>query len=208
MDHPLKFAHYYAGIGALITWAAILIQYIVMVQNRTETVLTTTIHFLGYFTILSNILVALVFTRLFFNGFLPVAISISSSFLTATCLYIIIVAIIYNLMLRQLSEPTGWNRVANELLHVLVPLIFVLFWLIFIPKVHLGLKDSFLWLIFPFGYLLYTLIAGYFMSRYPYPFVNVDELGITRVLLNCLAVAAGFWLVGCILIWLKAKIGG
>lgn len=207
MEHPLKFSHYYAGLGALIAWAAILIQYIVMIQNRTDSIAATTIHFLGYFTILSNILVAVVFSIIYFNGGLSGTKNISTSLLTATCLYIVVVAIIYNLVFRKLSEPTGWNRIANELLHVLVPLIFAIFWVVFVPKVRLGLKDSFLWLIFPFAYLLYTLIAGYFMNRYPYPFVNVTELGITRTLFNCMGVALVFWVLGCLLIWLKVKIG-
>ncbi len=47
-------------------------------------------------------------------------------------------------------------------------------------------------IVFPVLWLVFTLIRGAFVGFYPYPFVDVDEHGYGRVLLNCLLVAVLF----------------
>ena len=85
----------------------------------------------------------------------------------------------YNLVLRFLWDPQGWQLVADELLHTVIPLLFLLYWFLFVKRRNLYWKDAFLWLIYPFVYLLYVFFRGAITGLYPYPFIDVPALDIT-----------------------------
>lgn len=208
MATPAKWTFVYAGIGALITWLALIIQYVIMVQNRSNSLGAVTVNFLSYFTILSNILAAFCFTLYFLRGKDPSTGPKYASLFSAVCVYILVVGLIYNLVLRKVSPPAGANILPNELLHVVVPLVYLIFWIFILPSGHLALAHSWKWLLFPACYFLYTIVRGKILDVYPYPFTNITELGLGKVLLNCLGVAVLFWLLSALLIWLKLKLGG
>lgn len=122
--------------------------------------------------------------------------------ITAVTLYILIVGIIYNAMLRFLSHPRGLLSLVDELLHVVIPLSFFFFWWLFLDKIEIRWSHIFYWLIFPLIYLFYTLLHGSFSGFYPYPFVDVSELGMDRVILNSFGVTLVFVIIGILLIGL------
>jgi len=115
--------------------------------------------------------------------------------LTAVVVYIVFVGIAYNTLLRHLWTPYGYRALLNELLHTVVPLLCTLYWLLFVPRFQLLLRDCLFWLIYPVGYLLITLWRGSETDFYPYPFINVSELGYERVLINALLLLLGFFLL-------------
>ena len=115
--------------------------------------------------------------------------------LTAVVVYIVFVGIAYNTLLRHLWTPYGYRALLNELLHTVVPLLCTLYWLLFVPRFHLLLRDCLFWLIYPVGYLLVTLWRGSETDFYPYPFINVSELGYERVLINALLLLLGLFLL-------------
>jgi hypothetical protein len=95
----------------------------------------TTIDYFSYFTILSNILVAVTYTvaalapesRL--GRFLlgpPAAL--------ATVVYITVTGITYYLLLASLYDLSGWTKTFDHLLHYVIPPSFIVFWLVIIPK--------------------------------------------------------------------------
>lgn len=189
----------------MITWLALIIQYVIMMHNRSTSITAVTIQFLSYFTILSNILVALCFTAWWLRSS---SRSVAHpSFLTAVAVYILVVALIYNLVLRKISPPAGMNILPNELLHVVVPVLYIVFWVIAVPKGAVHFQQCWSWLLFPGCYLLYTILHGKASGFYPYPFTNITELGMSKVLGNCLWVALLFWLLSLLLIWIKSKVG-
>ena len=108
-----------------------------------------------------------------------------------TAVYIAIVGIIYQLLLRKLWNPQGAQLVADVLLHSVLPIGYVLYWLLFGPRAGLRWKDALTWLVFPAVYLMYILARGRATGLYPYPFVDVNVLGYGGVL----GRAAGFLLV-------------
>ena len=80
-------------------------------------------------------------------------------------------------------------RVADKLLHVVVPLLAVVGWAVFGPR---GRADRSLLLpslIFPVGWLAYTLVRGAVAGWYPYPFLDVALQGYPKALLACAGVA-------------------
>lgn len=187
------------AVCAVIGWFAILLQLYLIIMNRKLSVPATVIQFFSYFTILTNILVAVCFTTLLFkhsaNSFF-----IKQKTLAATAVYITIVGAIYNLVLRQLWQPQGWQLLADNLLHSLIPVLFVLYWLITVPKNHVQWKDFLPWLIYPAFYLIYILIRGAFTNLYPYPFVDVATYGYAKVLTNSGWILIGFVIVSLLFI--------
>ena len=125
--------------------------------------------------------------------------------ITAVTLYILIVGITYNLILRFLWQPSGFQKIADELLHSVIPTLVLLHWLFFTQKQNLKYKHISSWLIFPSLFLIYTLIRGHFVLNYPYPFLDVTVLGYPTVLLNSLYMVMMFLFVGCLLIFVGRK---
>ncbi|WP_144153186.1 Pr6Pr family membrane protein [Paraburkholderia sp. BCC1885] len=112
--------------------------------------------------------------------------------LTAIVVYIVFVGLAYNFLLRHVWTPSGYRALLNEVLHTVVPLLCALYWLLFVPRFHLLLRDCLFWLIYPLAYLAMTLWRGSETDFYPYPFIDVSELGYERVLINTVLLLFGF----------------
>jgi hypothetical protein len=115
--------------------------------------------------------------------------------LTAIVVYIVFVGLAYNTLLRHLWTPSGYRALLNELLHTVIPLLCALYWLLFVPRFHLLLRDCLCWLIYPLGYLSMTLWRGSETDFYPYPFIDVSELGFEQVFINTALLLFGFCLL-------------
>ncbi len=191
-------------ILAAISWFAVFLQFRIMINSGEVTGLSKPMlaaNFFSYFTILSNLLVAISLSyQLNFPRSKPGQFFNSTSVSTAIAVYIFIVGLVYNLVLRKIWSPTGWQLVADNLLHVAVPLLYVLYWYFFAQREPLGWKSLLSWLIFPALYLSYTLIRGAVINWYPYPFVDAGNLGYVKVALNSLAVLATILITGSVLL--------
>lgn len=188
------------GIIALIAWFALASQFYLILQSTTETgysKLKTISNFFSYFTILSNLLVAVCLTSsLLKPGSAMGSFFSSVSVQSAIAVYIFIVGLVYNLVLRGIVTLTGFKWIVDNLLHVLVPLLFVIYWLVFTPKKMLQWKSILPWLIFPAIYLIYSLLRGPIADWYPYPFLHAGKLGYGQVALNSFFVVVAFLLAG------------
>ncbi|WP_118976399.1 Pr6Pr family membrane protein [Taibaiella koreensis] len=179
----------YAIIGAGIVWFALVLQFALIPENPEIPAATAIVNYFSYFTILSNILVALCLTAsaLGRRGFF-----LKPGTQTAIVIYIVIVGLVYNAVLRFQWAPKGMARLADELLHSVAPLLFLVYWLLFTSKEQLQWKHIPAWLLFPLIYLGYTLVRGSLMHFYPYPFLDIDKLGYASAVLNCLWVTIAF----------------
>ncbi|MBU0935094.1 MAG: Pr6Pr family membrane protein [Spirochaetes bacterium] len=144
-----------------------------------QNLLARNIDFFGYFTIQSNIMAALIAASLLFSRKVP-----SAALRSAVLLYILITGSVYILVLRTAWAPIGWSLAGDLLLHYATPLLYLLLWLL--QRGQGGLKRSFFLYInvYPILYLMFTLIKGAILHKYPYPFINVDQLGLTAALAN------------------------
>ena len=177
----------YAAVGAVLGWFALVLQlYLMLVRAPgAMAMLQEAITFFSFFTILTNILVALVFTAVaagwvtgvkqFFNR---------PSVQAATAVYITIVGVSYHMLLAQLWNPQGAQLLADTLLHSMMPAAYILYWVLFGPRAGLRWKDAVVWLIYPGVYLLYVLAKGAVSGVYPYPFVDVKILGYGGVFIR------------------------
>lgn len=196
-----KSGQIFLALGAAIVWFSVIAQFYLSIENRIAPLPETLIRFFSYFTIQTNILVATCFTVLLLKPASGWGRFFSSPrILTAICTYISFVGLTYNILLRQLWQPTGLQQLVDELLHSVIPIIFILYWLIYVPKSGLQWKNALRWLIYPVVYVLVMLGRGALSGYYPYPFIDVNELGYPRVFLNGFGLIIAFLILSSIFI--------
>ncbi len=192
---------------ALLALGAVIGQYIVMMENRVTGPLEATIRFFSFFTILTNSLVAIFFARLAWRiGSEKNTIAIQTSGLTAVTLYITVVGLVYQVMLRHLWNPTGAQMVIDELLHTVIPLLTLLFWVRYGHEEKLQFRQITVWMIYPLIYLVYVLVRGHYSGFYPYPFISVTDLGLNQVMIHALLLFLCFAGLAALMIWIQTNI--
>ncbi len=186
---------------SILGWFALVAQFHINITSGAATPAELLIRYFSYFTILTNLLVAVCCTCIAINpekGWGSFFSKVQT--LTAITVYILVVGIVYNIILRFLWQPKGLQKLVDELLHSAIPALFLLYWLLFVNKQTMQWKQVFPWLAYPLVYLLFILIRGSFSGFYPYPFVNVGDLGMNKVLLNSIAITILFIVTGLLLI--------
>jgi len=178
-----------AVLFAVLGWFAVLMQYYLIIENRIASVGETTIRFFSFFTILTNALVAIYFTfkaakrtpaeKHFFD---------KPGSLTAIVVYITIVGLVYQIVLRHIWEPTGLQMLVDELLHSVMPVCVVVFWFLYENKSAVTFRQLPGWMIYPLAYLVFILSRGSLSGFYPYPFMDVSKLGLQKVLTNSISI--------------------
>jgi hypothetical protein len=176
-----------------IGWLAIILQFYLLITNRKLSIVSTIVQFFSYFTILTNIVVA-TYSSILLSASTPKKIEwfISPRSATALTVYIVIVGFVYNAILRFLWNPIGLQKVVDEALHLIIPLLFLLYWFLFVPKESLKWKNIFPWLLYPVIYLAYILIRGSITNLYPYPFLEINNIGTAKVFTNILVLCIAF----------------
>jgi len=198
--------HYYRIGAAALAWFAIVLQYYLTITKPDAPLIEATIRFFSFFTILTNILVALAMTLPWLAPDTRLGRFFSQpSVRTAILTYIIIVAVIYHYLLAKLWNPQGWQLVAIE--HVVTPALYVINWALFVPKGTLKFRSAFVWLTYPLVYAVYSLIHGAVTGFYPYPFINVGEFGYDKILVNMGVLVLVFIGLGLALIAIDRRIG-
>lgn len=143
-----------------------------------------------YFTIQSNLLVAVMAAGLVIDphrdGLLWRVLQ------TDAVLGITLTGLVHFTLLRPLLDLHGANAVADTLLHVAAPLLAVVGWVLFGPRPRLDARTACWSLVWPIGWLVVTLLLGAMRDWYPYPFLDVAQHGLGTVLLTCAGVTALF----------------
>ena len=181
-------------IIALAGWTGLALQLVVAVRTGGRNSVPTwhaLLSALSYFTVLTNLLVTVLVSarvaRLSARNLLS-----RPGTLAAGAVYIVVVGIIYSLVLRALWAPSGIHKAADVILHDLMPVLYLLWWLLFAPKGGLTWGDPLKWLAYPLAYFAFSLLLGHFTGRYLYPFADIPALGLGAVLRNGLLLLALF----------------
>ena len=77
---------------------------------------------------------------------------------TAIVGYIVIVGTVYYTLLRKLDNATGLHLYLEYVLHYVTPPLFVIDWLLFVPKGEIGWRNGLDSLAYPIAYLVWTLV--------------------------------------------------
>src|SRR5690348_3550889 len=196
----------YAALTALLGLFALVLQFYLMLgyaAENGEAPLWAVVRFFSYFTVLTNTLAvfALAATALRATSFLA-----RPNTQTAIAVYIVIVCVVYTLLLRNLWNPNGAQLLADYLLHYAMPGLYVIYWGLFVPKGVLRFRDAVPWLIYPAVYVVWMLGRGAMIGQYPYPFLDVGQLGYGRTVLNIVGLGAVFLGLGIVAIWLGDRL--
>lgn len=159
---------------------------------------------LAYFTIQSNILVAVTFAR-------PVLRVRARGpwweprFAGGVLLAVLVTGLVYHLYefgaeVRGGAIATGsvdWRTVSCQLLHTVTPISAAVAWALRTTPGGLRPRHAAQWLLYPFAYLMFTLLRGELLepgtrARYPYPVLDVARYGYAVVLGNSLLFALAF----------------
>ena len=197
----------YVGLAAIVVWFGLGLQFYISVplyMNQGLTFAGAVIQILSFFTILTNLIVALAYSSILLTPGSKLGKFFSrTSTITSIAVYIGIVGFIYALVLRNVWNPQGLFKLADNLLHTVSPILFIIFWLMFVPKEALKWRLSINWLLFPFIYLVYSIIRGQILGVYPYFFMDIGVLGYKQTIINCLFVLLAFVSFGGIFLFIS-----
>ncbi|WLH41993.1 Pr6Pr family membrane protein [Pseudomonas sp. FP2254] len=194
----------YAAAAALAGWVGLAIQqYLIFYSRWTSgaSLMGGLINFFSFFTVLTNTLAVVVLSYALVNRpsaarrfFLAPAVS------SGIAVSIVVVGLAYNLLLRHLWQPEGFQFIADELLHDVMPVLSAVYWWRYVPKGQLRFTHIGLWVIYPLVYFGYALLRGDLLGQYQYPFIDVSTLGYPQVFVNAGGILAGFVLIATVVV--------
>lgn len=193
----MRAARIWHGVTFAVVLAALVLQTVLVVNGSSvldETDIpplgTRLLRLVSYFTIQSNILVAVVTGMLAAR---PDRDGVGFRVLRLDALVgITVTGLVHWFLLRPLLDLEGLHALCDTLLHVVVPLLAVIGWLAFGPRPRIAGRTVLLGLIWPVAWLAYTLVMGELTDFYPYPFIDAAELGYAQVLLNAAGITVLF----------------
>lgn len=164
-------------------------------------VLARLIFYFSFFTILSSLALAtgclLTIIKPYYNSQAMTVLRMDG------VIGVIITGLVYNISLRAIHHPELLLlKITNECLHVIVPLLGVVGWLLFDPRRRVTKRSIFYAAIPPLIYVLYTFLRGALTGFYPYPLLNVGQIGYLHATLNTSLVAIVFLLFAVLLYFL------
>lgn len=184
----------YLSVLTIVGWFAIIAQFYLHITSGFAAPLELLIRFFSYFTVTTNLLLTICCTALLLVPQSKLGVYFSrQTTLTAIAVYIVVVGLIYNIVLRSIWSPQGLQFVVNELLHTVIPSLFLIYWLIFVPKDALNWSSIWSWAIYPFVYFILIFTRGSFSGFYPYPFLDVTHIGYSQALINCAGITVLFF---------------
>jgi hypothetical protein len=192
----------YAAVARLCTFAAMVVGVVLEASGP-----TTFVGLLPYFTIQSNIAYGI------YAGWAAVRayrgdLETSAPVKGAVTLYVAITGLVYHLVLNNPAsafyagptQHTPGEAVGNQLLHTVVPLLAVLDWLVFDQRRRYRWRYALYWLAGPLAYLAFAVVRGLIGHTYPYPFLDVNELGYGGLAKSAVGFAVAFWVLGLLFV--------
>lgn len=135
-----------------------------------------------YFTNISNMLVAGV-SFLLFRDLKRTSFIFQVNTLTSL-VSITVSSVVYWLMLAKEENLEGIDVYTNFVVHTSVPVMFIIGWILFMDHKVTYMKTIKYALIFPVGWAVFALVRGVFINWYPYPFMDVRDIGYATALVN------------------------
>ncbi len=106
---------------------------------------------------------------------------------------ITVTGLVHWFLLRPLLHLDGADLVADKLLHLAVPLLAVVGWLLFGPRPRVDWPACLRAAGWPVGWLVLMLVSGALTGWYPYPFLDHREHGWDHVVVVCLGIFVLFF---------------
>lgn len=198
-------------VVAVVAWAAVVLQLVlvllgsaVLVEEDPPGRAESVYRFFAYFTIQSNLLVALTSTVLARDPALDrpgwrVA-------RLAGLVGITVTGLVHFFLLRPLLDLDGADWVADKLLHMVVPVLALAAWAVVGPRPRIGVREAAYALCWPLAWLVWTLVVGEVDGWVPYPFLDADAEGWAAVAVVSVGITALFLLLFGAFGWLDRRL--
>lgn len=197
-----------AAIGALIGLFGLGLQYWLLFVDMSAngaSPLDVLWRFYVYFTLLTNTFVTVVMARAALKPDSLTGLNAPRVELMAVT-SIMFVCIVYNVLLAPRWDPQGWQKVADVIVHDIVPVTFLLFWAL---RPHGALKwsDAAFAALWPLAYAVYGLSRGLIDKFYPYFFMDPTSASYAQISLNLVGLMVAFALGALLLIGISRALG-
>jgi hypothetical protein len=159
-----------------------------------------------FFTVQSNLIVAVTSVLLAVD---PDRRSTAFAvFRLAGVVDIVITGVVYHIALADQQDLEGSAAVANQLLHVVVPILAVVGWALYGPRGLVSWRIVGLATLIPLAWVAFTLVRGPIVDWYPYPFIDVIEIGYAQAIVNVVLVALVFVVLAAAAVTLDPRLPG
>jgi hypothetical protein len=189
------------AVTAAVAIAALVLQLVLVIQggrvlDETDQpeLAVRLARFVAYFTVQSNLLVAVTSVQLARDPGRDGAAW--RAFRLAGVIGITVTGVVHFLLLRPLLDLDGADYAADKLLHMAVPVLAVLGWAVFGPRPRIDAPAVRLALCWPLAWLTVTLLVGGVSGWYPYPFLDHrEDDGVSGVVVSSIGITVFFLLL-------------
>jgi hypothetical protein len=211
-----------AALFATLAWVTLGTQFLLSIRTALGTggsVWDGVVSYFGFFTVLTNLFCATILLAHARRprpserrGTPPQAVVwdvlMRPGVMTTAATAIIIVGVVYHLVLADLWNPRGINLAVDTMLHTVLPVAYVLFWWLAVPRGAITWREVPLWLVYPGAYAVYVFARGALIADYPYPFIDVAQIGYAAAVRNSVGIALVFAAVAAALVGVNRVLGG
>ena len=178
------------AVLALVVLAALVAQVVLLLGGgqdansgrATASTTTSLVRFVSYFTVQSNLLVLLAAVSLVLD---PARDGRSWRVLRLTGLLgITVTGLVFGAVLAPFVHHTGIGWWINAGFHYVSPFMAFLGWAVFGPRPRVDGRTVAWAVVWPIAWVVYTLVRGAVVGWYPYPFLDVDDIGYLIALRN------------------------
>lgn len=191
-------------LGTILGCFALCVQLYLIFNNvhpDGRSYLSALVRYFSFMTIWTNILVTLSFIcPLIAPQSKPARFFTKPVVQTGLLLYITIVGLVYHFFLSAVRNPSPFQYSVDIMLHYVVPVLYILYWMMYAKKGALHYMNIVVWLIYPIVYVLCILTRGALTKSYPYPFLNVEKLGYEKVGVNMIGLTLAYLILGCLIL--------
>jgi hypothetical protein len=185
------------GIMRVLAGAGLLAVIVIQIADRVIAGHFDPWEYFSYFTIETSLINIVVFLV---GGWMALRLPTDTVLFTAirmsTVGFALITAGVFNLLLRNVPYVGPYEGLLwpNEVIHVAVPILILLDWLVSPGRPALPWRALLVAIAYPIAWIAYTLIRGALVDYYPYPFLNPANGGWGSVVIYIVALTA--FLVG------------
>ena len=176
----------------------------VLVDETEPTTPETLYRFFAYFTIQSNLLVAASSLMLSRDPWCDDRRWRIVRF--AGLVGITVTGLVHFFLLRPLLDLEGLDWWCDKTLHMVVPVLAVLGWVLFGPRPRVSNREIVVALAWPVVWLVWTLVVGAASDWFPYPFLDFREEGWGSVVIVCVGITVLFVALIALFHWLDRRL--
>ena len=188
-----------AGATALVAWVSLGVQLAILMNGMT--LWPALWRFVGFFTILTNLLLAVMATQIARGRGTGLSGPAARMAITAA---ILLVGIVYWFLLAPLWTPTGWQLAADIGLHTAAPVLGAALWFK-TSDGTLGWRDVPKAAIWPAIYAAYAVARGAADGWYAYWFLNPEDQSAVELLVSIAGLSLLVMAIAAVLVMIDRK---